>query len=128
MKNNILFIGFVLWSVFLSNCTQSIDKRSKPPDDLLSREEMVDIIVDLELYDAIINTESKKKDNKDTVNYKKFHLYNSILEKHSITREQFNRSFEYYQNDLDFLDGIYADVITRLSKMKTDADQAKEEE
>lgn len=89
---------------------------------------MVDIIVDLEIYDAIINTESKKKDNKKVVDYKKFHLYNSILEKHNITKDQFNRSFEYYQHDLEYLDGIYADAITRLSKMKSEADKAKQED
>lgn len=127
MKKTFILIGFVLLSVLLSNCTQSINKSFDPPEDLISREEMVNIIVDLEIYDAIINTESKKRDNKDTVNYKKYHLYNSILEKHDITRERFNQSYEYYQQDLEFLDGIYADVITRLSKMKSEADHAKDE-
>lgn len=84
---------------------------------------MVDIIVDLEIYDAIINTESKKKDNKPIIHYKKYYLYNSILEKYDITREQFNQSFEYYQNDLEFLDGMYADAITQLSKMKSEVDK-----
>lgn len=77
---------------------------------------MVDVVVDLRLMDAIMNVKLRKKEmGLDSVNVL---LHNSIMEKHGITRDQFERSLAYYQKDLKVLDEIYEQAITKLTLMK----------
>lgn len=117
-----LIVFIVLSSlIFQSGCTEKVRKKQLPPNDLIPREEMVDIIVDMHLYDAIIWKEQKTKTRK--IQYEKFFLYESILEKYQISREQFESSMDYYQSDLDIMDDIYADVITRLSIIKSETEK-----
>ena len=103
---------------FLSSCTQKVDNILTPPDDLIPRDEMVDIIVDMHIYDAIMVTNQKKSKKPHE---SKYYFYKSVMEKHNITKEKFERNFEYYHQDIDVMDEIYADVITKLSKMQSEA-------
>ncbi len=118
-----VLIIFIIFSslIIQSGCTEKVRKKQLPPDNLIPREEMVDIIVDMHLYDAIIWKEQKTKTRK--IQYEKFFLYESILEKYHISREQFESSMGYYQSDLEVLDEIYADVITKLSIMKSEMEK-----
>jgi hypothetical protein len=103
----------------LQGCTTDIsEKKEKPPADLIPRDEMVDVIADMHLYDAVIKEEQKKHRN---VQKSKVYLYRTVMEKYHITREQFESSLKYYQQDLDEYDKIYDDVIEKLSKMKAEA-------
>ncbi len=81
---------------------------------------MVDLIVDMRIYDAIVKT--KQQTPGSNLNYYRYYLHNSIMEKYSITREQFESSFNYYLIDIDVMDEIYADAITKLSKMKSEVE------
>jgi hypothetical protein len=73
--------------------------------------------------DAVVNYEQRMGNDKiSEINY---YLHNSILEKYSITRDQFERSYTYYQHDLEVLDGMYADAITRMTKMKSLIEQSE---
>ncbi|RLD55738.1 MAG: hypothetical protein DRJ05_12460, partial [Bacteroidetes bacterium] len=40
-----------------------------------------------------------------------------------ISREQFESSMGFYQSDLEVMDEIYADVITKLSIMKSEMEK-----
>lgn len=112
---------FFLVALGFAACTQKVNKEMEPPADLIPRDTMVSIFVDLRLLDAVVNAEQRKSNPKlQDVNY---FLHNSILEKYKITREQFEASYTYYQTDLAVLDGIYADAITRLSLLKTKTQQ-----
>jgi hypothetical protein len=117
LAGKIIFAGLIL----LHSCKPSVDHISQAPADLIPRDEMVDIIVDMRLLDAIISTKQKSKD-KDVEDTKYF-LYNSILEKYGITNEQFESSHSYYQQDLTVMDEIYGEAIARLSKMKGEIDK-----
>ena len=94
---------------------------AEEPEDLIQRDTMVAIFVDLRLLDAIANHEQRKGFRK--VNELNYHMHNSIMEKYRITREQFKRSYAYYQDDLKIIDEIYADAITELSKLKAKVEQ-----
>ena len=121
MKQTFIVFIVLFTLIFESGCTEKVRKKQLPPDDLIPREEMVDIIVDMHLYDAIIWKEQKTKTRK--IQYEKFFLYESILDKYHIDREQFESSMNFYQSDLDVLDEIYADVITKLSIMKSEMEK-----
>ena len=115
-KYNRLFLFFFLLAGLLG-CTQKVVKRAEVPEDLIPRDTLVNIFVDLRLLDAVINYEQKRSNRKmNEINY---YLHNSVLNKYGITREQFERSYTYYQADLKIIDEIYADAITQLSKLKS---------
>jgi len=113
----VLFIAFLL----CMGCRPSVEHPVSPPDDLIPRDEMIDIIVDFRLMEAILVTKQKSK-AKDW-DFTKYYTYNSVLEKHGITRERFERSHAYYQQDLKLMDEIYAEALARLSKMKSEPEK-----
>jgi len=120
VKPEKLIYFLFLTLIFQFSCTRQIEKEVLLPDDLIPKEEMVNIIVDLRLYDAIIKTKQRKAATE--VNFYKYYLHNSILEKYDITRESFEHSLTYYLYDVEVMDEIYADAITKLSKMKSEAE------
>ena len=118
MKNSSSYIIFLVF-VILSGCTTDIsEKRGNPPPDLIPRNEIVDVIADMHLYDAVMKEKQKK--HRD-VQKSKYYLYQTVMDKYHITREQFESSLTYYQQDLDEYNKIYDDVIEKLSKMKAEA-------
>lgn len=108
----------ILSLLVVLGCTQKIETVVNPPENLIKREQMVDIVVDLMILDAIL-VDKQKKRSKD-LDYTKYYLHNSIMKKYNITRESFEESFDYYAHNLDVMDDIYAEAITKLSKMKED--------
>ena len=107
---------YILSLLLFFGCTQKIETVVIPPENLISQDQMVDIVVDLLIYDAIM-VKKQKKNSKD-LDSTKYYLHNSIMEKYNITRERFDASFNYYAHDLKVMDGIYAEAITKLSKMQ----------
>lgn len=110
-----LILNIFLLFVFFG-CTQKIETDVPPPENLIPQDQMVDIVVDLLIFDAIlVEKQRSKSEDLDTT---KYYLHNSIMEKYKITREGFESSFDYYAYNLKVMDGIYADAITKLSKMQ----------
>lgn len=117
MKTKVICILSLGLFLALISCTQKMDKVVVPPEDLIHRDTLVNILVDLRLYEATMAYEQRQASRK--LNDKKYFLYKSIINKHNITREQFERSYEFYQEDIRQMDEIYADVITKLSLLKS---------
>lgn len=122
-KNKKINLSLLLLLLFagLVACTSRVVEKVDQPDDLIPRDTMVSIFVDLRLLDAVVNFEQRKGSKK--INEINYYLHNSILEKYRITREQFESSFTFYQSDLEVIDGIYADAITQLTLLKSKIEQ-----
>lgn len=101
-------------------CTQKIETTVVPPENLIQKDQMVDIVVDILIFDAIL-LKKQKRSSKD-LDSTKYFLHNSIMEKYSINREMFNESFNYYAQNLKIMDEIYADAITKLSMMQSEVE------
>lgn len=110
-----LLISIFALLVFFG-CTQKVETVVNTPENLIQQDQMVDIVVDLLILDAILVKKQKKK-SKD-LDFSKYYLHNSILEKYNITREEFDASFKYYAHNLKVMDAIYAEAITKLTKMQ----------
>lgn len=108
----------ILSFMVVFGCTQKVETVVIPPENLIPKDQMVDIVVDLLLYDAIL-VKKQRKNEKDQ-DYTKYYLHNSIMEKYNITRESFETSFDYYAHNLKVMDEIYAEAITKLSKMQAE--------
>jgi hypothetical protein len=114
---NLRFLSFICIVLLLGACRQG-DMMNPMPSDLLTKEQMIPLLVDIHL------TEASLKLNQATILPKDIKLYYSsaytpVFKKHKTSPEQFDRSLQWYTRHIDKLDEIYTEVITRLSKLET---------
>jgi len=77
---------------------------------------MVLVLVDFHLAEAaIVDVQNKKEDVNQYTNY----FYNSILQKHNISRKKFSESISFYNKNLKEFQKIYKDVVVELSKTQS---------
>ena len=113
-KQGYLFIFILL----LSSCYNTHDGEKIPkPDDLIDRNKLVLVITDMEIAESTIK---EKQNLGQEIDGLQEGYYFAIFEKHEITKEQFENSMAYYKQDLDELNDIYEEVITRLSMMESE--------
>jgi len=108
----------ILLLIFTYGCDKN-PSQSKAPENLISIDTMVEILVDFHLIEAAIKIDQKRKVN--MTEYTKYY-YNYLFEKHQITKEDFKESLAYYQNNPSLFEEMYADVITQLSRIQSEID------
>ena len=104
---HLLFI-IILFS--LCDCKRINDV---PPADLIPQEEMIQILADVHVADALV----EQKFGQQTPNLPLTNaLYTRIYQNHHITATQYKSSYKYYEAHPQQMDNIYTQVITELSK------------
>ena len=93
------------------------------PKNILPVRKMAQVMVDVNLLEASlaqnINTGIKVDTTTASINFE-------IFKKHSITKQQFQESFDYYTLHADSVDRIYELVLIDLSKMQAEVMNKKE--
>jgi len=117
MKNSIFYIAFIC---FLMSCsgTKKLDK----PEDLISKEKMVNVLIDLSLLS------SAKGINKSKIENTGIMPESYVYKKHSIDSLQFVKSNVYYAYNLDAYQDIIKKVTDSLSKLRENYNTLVEEE
>lgn len=83
------------------------------PAGLLSKSQMTDILVDMHLTEATIRAANDSISRlNDTTDLQI--RFAEVFRKHDITPGEFNLSLDYYLEQIDELDKIYSEVISRL--------------
>lgn len=83
-----------------------------PPEGILTQEQMVPVLADLEVVYA--GVDQTVKDPRERV--KKYEEMNTlILKKHNLNHEQFYSSYQWYEANPVMLDTIFKQVVTRLN-------------
>lgn len=108
--NRYIIIVIIALSIFSCN---KIDKPKKP-DNLISKESMVDIITDISLMTAA------KGMNKGLLEENAINPQNYIYNKYSIDSIQFEESNNYYAYDVKEYEEIYLTVKERLEVQKAE--------
>jgi len=112
-KNLMFFVSMIV-VLFIASC-QDVKKPEKP-EDLISKEKMIDILYDVYLTNAArsVNNKLLRKTGKrlDSLIYAKYHI-DSI---------QFVNSNAYYSADLKVYSKIISTVKDRFSDLKTEKD------
>ena len=85
------------------------ENTGKLPPDILSSNQMIEVMVDLQLIEGLIAV-------RDTEAEEVGAYYKSIFDKHQINREILDKSIQYYSEHPEILEMIYQEVITELSK------------
>lgn len=87
------------------------------PEDLIQRDTMVAILVDVELAESALR---QKQNFGHELSDAKEAYFVAIFKKHEVTKEQFDQSLGFYKQDLESINSIYEDVITELSKLESE--------
>jgi hypothetical protein len=116
---NKLILATFVFLVFA--CKQ---KGVETPGHILEKEQLVDVQVDLYLVEAAHNMNVLKVDSADT-EYKM--LFETVMKKHNITREDYESSLRYYAIDNESLNEIYDSVLVRLTKLENEITYTKEQ-
>jgi hypothetical protein len=99
----------ILLIFFLVSCE---DSSNEVPSDLLSKEAMVKILIDIHLAEAKVTQRGLPPDSAIKTFQKS---ENDILRKNGTKPEIFKRSYDYYIHHLQGMDDIYAAVVDSLS-------------
>ncbi len=91
----------------LSSCKREV----KAPERLLDKTGMVDVLIDIHLLEAKLDALSVDKDS-SRVLYRAYEQ--QIFEKHGISSELYQESYQWHFNHLHSLNDIYAIVVDSL--------------
>ena len=81
-------------------------------------------MVDAQIFEAIV--EGKKMYGDSLPRFIKSN-YEEIFRKHGITKDQFLRTFDYYEHNPGKMDELMAKVIDELSKMEAEVKGERDE-
>ena len=95
-----------LFLIFFGSCS-----RNSPPPGILSEEEMVKVLIDIQLTEGIVSSLP--------ISYDSSQLLYSLMEKdvflkHAVEDSVFTKSMLFYLEDVAKMDRIYARVIDSL--------------
>ena len=111
MKKSIL-----LKALFLSLIISCSAPVVEIPKDVLAKDKMISILVDVHLAEAAISINNAQRDTSKVTEY-----YEFIYKNHSTTKKQFTESYDFYLAHPEILNKIYDDVLVELSKKQTEA-------
>lgn len=115
MKYIIVMIGGLL----IFGC-----KNNKLPEEVLTHEEMVPLILDIYIAEGRLTELRVKRDSSEQI----FEVYEEkIFEKHGIDKETYKKSMTYYYDHPQGLEKIYETVLDSLNLWETRLKEAEKE-
>jgi len=102
--------------VMISSCGKNHQKNTKKPDNLIKKELLSDILLDVYIIESAIYYKTQK--GADVVLYTTAY-YNALFKKHNITKKQFSQSMSYYIETDNNASNIFLNVINKLMSMQT---------
>ncbi len=92
------------------------------PAEIMKMENMIQIQADVELIESYLIT-VRLKTERDSVAVIKF---NELYEKHGISREDYQRSLQYYRDDKVLLRELYTKTLEKLKRRETELKAQKD--
>jgi hypothetical protein len=102
-----VFWIFVVFLIFTS-CKE----KKKILPQIIPRNEIIPILVDMHIADASLNILAVKQKK---FNFKSCDYYYSVLKKYHTDKATFDRSILYYSHDIEEYNKIYDEVLKKLS-------------
>lgn len=117
---NIRIFRVLLPLIFLLQaCDEDGGIFSSRPDGVLSKKEMISIMVDIHLEEASLRSGNQQLVKEDLRNYSRTQ-YLKVFANHNVKPEDFRKSLDYYLLRVNDLDDIYTGVINRLTEMQSE--------
>ena len=99
--------ALILFALFLLSC-----QKEERPENLISKEKMASILIDIHLAEAYSDNSRLKKDTLFSF-YKDLEIRS--LEEHGVDSLSFFQSYDYYSTHIQELDQIYEWVVDTLN-------------
>ena len=120
-----VFIVFVL--LLFSACGNK--SKAFVPDRLLTEQEMIDLMADVQIIEADINYQkTQEREHKDSIPSKPIDpvklsrlYYDQLFEHYGITDSIFKQNIKYYSERPDVLEKIMDSVVQRLTKVQSES-------
>ena len=100
----------LLLVMFLAGCKP---KLPSVPGDVIPAKEMETILIDMHMADAVAETKSMGDVNEKRLTQQ---YYLQIYKNHNITKEDFLKSYLFYQNNPVLLNQMYDNILVEMSK------------
>ena len=121
-----LFLLIFVPILLLCSCAPKEDLSSeKVPENIIQPDSMVDVIVDMQLIEAVMREHrltGKFEDSLAIVSFEK------VFVKHNTNKEKFEESLSFYKQNLQLYEKIYENVITRLSQIQSEVSTPKNDD
>ena len=102
----------VLLALLTVVCCTACRHDAGRPRDVLSHDQMVDLLTDAYLLEGFYAVETQYR--YDVLTEQTLHSYDSILEVHHTSRQAVEHSIDYYMGRLDEYKEIHEEVVARL--------------
>ena len=113
-------ITLIFACFFLFSCSEK--KTEELPLNILSKEKMTEVMLDIHLLEASMSLNANGPDNTIAVAPSKD---SDVLKKHKISKSQYDESFDYYSKHPALLIEIYTQILNDLSKMQAKVSNKK---
>lgn len=100
---------------FLALCT-SCEDAEEPPENLLPRDTFVEVMVEVQLIEAIFNQNMIRNDEPKA---RIARYYKDSFEQFGVSREAFEATHEWYHKHPAELQNIYDEVISKLRQKQS---------
>jgi hypothetical protein len=87
------------------------------PDEIIPREQMVQILADMHIADAAINYKTLG----DTARLNNAEVYSQIFRKHDVTPIHYQESYQFYLSNPGLMNKMIDEVINELSRRQSEA-------
>jgi len=114
----VCYLLIALFSFSLLACNHS-DTNRKIPDEVMSKEKLINVMVDMYVIESAHNLRIMERDTAMPT-YSGF--YASVLQKYNITLKDYQNSLQFYSEDQDDINCIYDTVLEKLTKMSSEVD------
>jgi hypothetical protein len=108
-----IYSFFIVFAILLSSCTSNTIMNK--PDDLIPKNEMIEIMTEVYLANASYNVRNKYQERQR--NYMSL-----VFEKYGVDSARYNRSNLYYMSRIDEYEKMHVKVSEKIKKMKTEKD------
>lgn len=102
---------FILFIISLA-CFSCAKNKPEVPEELIPKEKMVEIIMDVYIAESRVNNFYLEKDSAENL-YAEFEK--RVFEKHEVSETTYIESYKYYLDDLKAMDEIYGALVDSLS-------------
>lgn len=110
---------FLCLTLLLVSCNRLLKSK---PSGLLNESQMTDILVDMHLTEATLRAANDSISRlNDTTDLRI--RFAEVFRKNDVTPDEFNASLKFYLEQIDELDKIYSEVISRLTLQEANLQQ-----
>ncbi|MCK4569407.1 MAG: DUF4296 domain-containing protein [Bacteroidales bacterium] len=110
--------SLIICLLLLTSCYPTHDEtKISKPDNLIEKDKIIIILADVEVAESALR---QKQNLGHEIGEAREAYYYAIFTQHEVSSEQFDSSMAYYKQDLETLNEIYEEVITRLSVMESE--------